>query len=145
MNQVYYERLKELAKDHLHCNLDDNEPRYIPLDLKERTYRWALYIYSNLYKIGEDTFDPADRGMFIVLATSFRKEHLISWTRGTLIELDKEKFPQLIDYITTRMYSTTSYYELKVCIYVLREIQDDWHVIDQYIIDQSPGIKEFVK
>lgn len=145
MNQEYYNRLKELAKDHLHCNLDDNDPKYIPQDLIEKTYRWILYIYSNLYKVGEDTFDPADREMLIVIAAFLRKEHLISWTRDTLIELDKEKFPQLTDYLTSRIYTTTSFFELKVCLYVLRELQDDWHVIDQYIIDRSHGIKEFIK
>lgn len=143
MNNAYYERLKELARDHLHCNLDDNEPGYIPPDLKEKTYRWVLYIYSNLYKLGEDTIDLADREMFMGIAAFLRKEHLISWTRDTLIELDKEKVPQLKEYLLQRIHNTTSFYELKVCLHVLREVAENGYVIDQYIIDRSPGIKEF--
>ena len=55
----YTKRLKKIASKHLNCNLDDNEPNYIPSDLKEGTYRWFLYIFSNLYKKG-DKFDPKD-------------------------------------------------------------------------------------
>lgn len=144
MNKEYYERLKYLASNHLHCRLDDNVSSYIPPDLKERTYRWSLYIFSNLYEVGEDTFDPVDRKMFIELGAFFKKEHLINWTREKLIELDKKKFPQISDYLQDRIHTTTSFYELKVCLYVLRELHDDWHVIDQFIIDRSPGFKEFI-
>lgn len=145
MNKEYYLRLKDLASKHLHCNLDDNDPRYIPPDLKEKTYRWTLYIYSNLYKIGDDSFDSADRKMFIELGGFFKKEHLICWTRDRLIELEKNKASQISDYLLDRIKNTTSFYELKVCLYALRELHDDWYVIDQFIIDRSPGFVRFIK
>lgn len=144
MNKNYYLRLKELSAKYLHCNLDDNEPGYIPPDLKERTYRWSLYIYSNLYKIGDDNFFERDRDLFIEMAQTFRKEHMISWTRDYLIELNKEKILQLHNYLNDRINNTNSFFELKVCLYLFRELNDNWFVIDQFMIDRSPGLKEFI-
>ena len=144
MNKQYFERLKYLASNHLNCALDDNEPGYIPEDLKERTYRWSLYIYSNIYKVGDDTFDPNDRQMFLDMAEMFKKEHLISWTRDKLIELNKEWILDIINYLQDRIKNTTSFFELKVCLYCYREIEDQWYVVDPFMIEMSPGLKEYV-
>jgi hypothetical protein len=144
MNKEYYERLKYLASKHLNCALDDNEPGHIPADLKDRTYRWALYIYSNLYKVGDDTFFEKDRQMFLDMAAIFKKEHMINWTRDKLIELDKEKILHLINYLNDRINSTTSFFELKACLYVLRELNDNWFVVDPFILKVSPELGEYV-
>lgn len=143
MNKQYFERLKYLASNHLNCALDDNEPRYIPDDLKERTYRWTLYIYSNIYKIGDDTFDPNDRQMFLDMTEMFKKEHLISWTRDRLIELNKERVQDITDYLQDRIKNTVSFFELKVCLYCYREIEDKWFISDPFMIEMSPGLKEY--
>lgn len=139
----YSGRLKELASEHLYCNLDDNEPGYIPPDLKEGTYRWTLYIYSNLYKIGDDVFDSKDRQMFISIASKFKEYHLISWTRDTLVELDRNKKGHIYNYLNERENCTRSFFELKVCIYVLRILSKKWFVVDPFILKMSPRLKEY--
>jgi hypothetical protein len=144
MIKEYCSRLKELALEHLNCSLDDNEPGYIPDDLKENTYRWNLYLYSNLYKIGADTFDNKDRQMFMDIAQTFRKEHLISWTRDRLIELDRSKVLPVLEYVKSRIENTISFFELKVCIYMFRDIYSSWFVVDPFIIEMSPGLKDFI-
>lgn len=141
----YAKRLKKLASKHLHCNLDDNESGYIPPDLKEGTYRWTLYIFSNLYKKGEDKFDPKDRQMFISIFDTFLESHSISWTRDTFIELDKAKYEQIFEYLKNRIDNTISFFELKACLYASRNLLYRWFVVDPFILEMSPGLKEFVK
>lgn len=140
----YTERFKELASKHLHCSLDDHSPDYIPQDLKEGTYRWVLYIYSNLYTVGEE-FDPHDRNMFISVSAKFKREHLISWTRDKLIELYRGKEKMIYEYLGRRIKETTNFFELKTCIYLFRVLSKEWFVTDSFTLERSPGLKEYIK
>lgn len=144
----YAKRLKKLASKHLHCTLDDNEPGYIPPDIKEGTYRWTLYIYSNLYTEDNDEINSKDREMFIHIASTFQELHLISWTRDTLVELDGSKVGDILNYLVKRIDSTTSFFELKTALYAHESVSnssDRGCVVDPFIIKKHPGLEKYVK
>lgn len=139
----YVDRLKVLSAEHLNCALDDNEPGYIPADLKIGSYRWYLYMYSNMYKIGDDKISHEDKLMFIEVARKFKSEHLISWTRDRLIDLEGGILPEMQRYLLLKMRETESFFELKVILYVLRCFSENFYVVDPFILKILPGLKEF--
>lgn len=144
----YAKRLKKLASKHLHCNLDDNDTGYIPPDLKEGTYRWTLYIYSNLYTEDNDEINSKDREMFIHIASTFQELHLISWTRDTLIELNGNQRGDILNYLEKRIHGTKSFFELKTAIYAYESVvnsSNKWCVVDPFIIRKHPGLEKYVK
>lgn len=144
INQRYIDRLIELSANHLNCSLDDNVPGYIPPDLFPGTYRWCLYMYSNMYKADEDTLLAEDKTMFLNLSSKFKSEHLISWTRDRLIELDTHKIYQIHQFLLDSILDTYSFFTFKVSIYMLRCIQDKWDYTDTFVIKNLPKIREFI-
>lgn len=144
INKSYIDRIKKIAAEHLNCTLDTKKPDFIPLDLKEGTYRWYLYFYSNMYKEGDDFINKQDKIMFIDIFKKLRDEHTISWTRDTLIELDKSRIEALQKSILLNIQKTESFYELKANLYLYRMINRDWFIVDPFIIRVSENIKEFI-
>jgi hypothetical protein len=138
-------KLNNLSVFHLNCTLDDNEPNYIPPDLKEGTYRWILYIYSNLYTREKDYINPTDKLFLIEIFKILKDEHTISWTRDKLIELDREKEEELRLCIENNIKLTSSFFKLKVNLYLLRCFEKDWYYADPFILDISKNLKGFVK
>ena len=138
------DRLKELASEHLHCNLDDNEPGYIPPDLKEGTYRWYLYMYSNMYKKDDHCMTREDREILFNIAYKFKEEHLISWTRDHLIEIDRSKLKDLNTFLLHKINNTDSFFELKTCIYTIRSLKDKCLTTDPFVLEILPEMKEFI-
>lgn len=141
----YVKRLQELAVYNLNCSLDDNEPGYIPPDLVPGTYRWYLYMYSNMFKVHDGQITIDDREMFIKISEKFISEHMISWTRDTLIAIKEDVALELKRYLGTVLRDTQSFSELKVALYVLRCIGDNFLVVDSYILNILPRIWYFVK
>lgn len=141
----YIPRLKELSEHHLNCALDDNEPNFIPADLieAEGSYRWFLYIYSNLYKPGDDTISVGDRNMFVTLFTMFKTEHLINWTRDKLIPFDKQFIQQIKMKVIENINRTESFFELRVNLYTLRCLSEGWYYTDSHVLGISNNLKEF--
>lgn len=143
INPGYVNRLMELSVNHLNCTLDDNEPGFVPIDLKVGSYRWFLYMFSNMYKIGEDTISSEDKDMFLDIAGKFKIEHLISWTRDTLIEVDNNKLNVMHKHILFTIRDTVSFFELKVCVYLLRNYFENWLFLDPFILKIIPDFKEY--
>lgn len=144
INKSYIERIKKISAEHLNCILDTKKSDFVPLDLKEGTYRWYLYFYSNLYKENNDFINKNDKIMFIDIFKKLRDEHTISWTRNTLIELDKSRIEALQKSILLNIKRTESFHELKVNLYLYRMIDKGWFIADPFIIRVSESIKEFV-
>jgi len=144
INQEHVDRLTVLSVDHLNCSLDDNAPGYIPQDLVPGTYRWFLYMYSNMYKEGDSTLVAEDRAMFIEIAGKFRSEHLISWTRDRLIELDESKIALIYKFIHDALRSTNSFYTLKVCVHMLKCLDDGWYFTDSFVLKNLPELKGYI-
>jgi hypothetical protein len=144
INPEYLNRLLALSVDHLNCSLDDNVPGYIPPDLVPGTYRWYLYMYSNMYKDDEYELLAEDKTMFLTLANKFKSEHLISWTRDRLIELDICKVSQTHQFLLDSILDTYNFYTFKVSIYMLRCLQDKWYYTDTFVIKYLPKMREFI-
>lgn len=140
----YIERIKRIAERHLNCILDTKKPDFVPEDLNEGTYRWYLYFYSNMYKEGNDYINTADKIMFIDIFKRLRDEHTISWTRDTLLQLDKKRLKSLQKCILLNIRKTKSFYELKANLYLYRMINKGRFIADPFIIRVSESIKEFV-
>ena len=141
--RVYIPRLKELSAEYLNCSLDDNPPEYIPEDLIEGSYRWFLYLYSNMFKENGDHISCSDKQMFVVLSTKFKTDHLINWTRDKLIALKKENILQIKSVCITVMNDTFSFFKLKVSIYMLKCVSEGWLYADPYIIGIMPELERF--
>ena len=145
IDHPYVKRLQELAAKHLNCSLDDNEPGHIPSDLVPGTYRWYLYMYSNMFKIGDDMITAEDREMFIEISKKFISEHLISWTRDTLLAIKGDAALELQRYLWAELQETRSFFELKVSLYLVRCISENFLVVDSYILNLLPRIWYFVE
>jgi hypothetical protein len=144
INKEYIDRLLALSVDHLNCSLDDNVPGHIPLDLVPGTYRWYLYMYSNMYKAGEYELLTEDKTMFLTLANKFRSEHLISWTRDRLLELDICKISQIHQFLLDTILYTYNFYTFKVSVYMLRCLNDKWYYTDSFVIKHLPEMRDYI-
>lgn len=137
------ERLMELSKTMLRCSLDDNPPDHIPSDLNPGSYRWFLYMYSNMYS-PEDKIIRADKPIFISIFNILYDHHTISWTRDTLIALDRNKLPDLTKQVLRNIKNTDNFYELKVNLYLYRCLKVGWAYADPFILEHSPSLRNFV-
>jgi hypothetical protein len=144
IDHPYVKRIQELAAVHLNCALDDNDPGYVPQDLVPGTYRWYLYMYSNMFKIPDDRMTADDREMFVDISKKFLSEHLISWTRETLLEIKGSAVPDLQKYLQDVIHTTDRFFELKVSLYLLRCLSDNFLVTDFYSLKILPRIREYV-
>lgn len=97
-----------------------------------------------MYKADEDTLLAEDKTMFLNLSSKFKSEHLISWTRDRLIELDTHKIYQIHQFLLDSILDTYSFFTFKVSIYMLRCIQDKWDYTDTFVIKNLPKIREFI-
>jgi hypothetical protein len=135
--------LIELSKTKLHCSLDDNTPDYIPPDLICGTYRWFLYLFSNMYS-PEDVISKSEKLLFISIFKRLRDEHTISWTRDTLIALNKSKSAELKKVILKNIRYTENFYTLKVNLYLYRSIQTEMFYADPFVFKHSENLKKFL-
>ena len=141
--QECIDHLNSLAKDHLCCRLDDKDPDYIPADLQEGTYRWFLYMYSNMYKKSEDKISNKDKMAFLYVYRKLRDEHVICWARETLIGLDHSKKDDILKCILSNILNTDSFNELRVNLYLYRNIKNDLMIADPYILSLSKNLEKF--
>lgn len=144
IKEDYTHRILEIAAEHLNCALDDNEPGYVPPDLIVGSYRWYLYMYSNMYKKDDHCMSAEDRAIFKAIALKFKREHLICWTRDTLIEIDKSKMGYLLKFIIDKIMNTNSLFELRVCLYTVKSLRDVCPTTDSYVLELLPEMKEFI-
>ena len=75
IKQEDIDRLINLSKTYLRCNLDDNSPDFIPEDLKPGTYRWLLYMYSNMFG-PDDKINRSVKLIFIGIFKKLKNEHI---------------------------------------------------------------------
>ena len=143
LDQYQIARLSELARLHLHPNLDTPPDGGVPADLKPGTYRWALYIYSNLYKDGDDTFSKSDQPLYVQIFDKLRDEHTICWTRDKLIAVDPNKRDNLRKFVFVEILTTKSFFALRVLLHLSRMAGESF--LDDYMIHHVPSLKEFVR
>lgn len=144
MNE-YINRIKELSITNINSHLDDHKKDYIPPDLKEGSYRWFLYFYSNMYNDENNFISDKDKEMFIKISLKFRTEHLINWTRNSLIPLDTDKIDKVKKITENILKETNNFIVLKICIYLKRIILEEWYFIDEYILKYLPFLKEYIR
>lgn len=140
----YINRLKDLSVTHLNCRLDDHKNNYIPLELKEGSYRWFLYLYTNLFKEGDDIITSEDKKMFIQISTLFRTEHLISWVRNKIYQIREEKLAEINYHIEEILEKTYQLYIIRICLYLKRIFSERWFFIDDYILGKIPTLKHYI-
>jgi hypothetical protein len=138
------DRLKYLSSLYLNCRLDDHLSNYIPPDLKEGSYRWFLYLYTNLFNENNDIISIEDKQIFIQISEKFRTEHLISWVRNTFYNVKKEKINDVITYINNLLENTNKLYIIRICIYIKRIFSENWFFLDDYILNKIPELKQYV-
>lgn len=141
LDQYQITRLSELARLHLHSNLDTAPEGGIPADLKPGTYRWVLYIYSNLYKEGDDTFHKQDQPLYVQVFNMLRDEHTICWARDKLIAVDPGKMADLRKFVFVEILTTKSFFALRVLLHLSRMARESF--LDEYMIRHVPDLKEY--
>jgi hypothetical protein len=97
-----------------------------------------------MYKADEDKLLAEDKTMFLTLSNKFKSEHLISWTRDRLIELDVQKIYQVYQFLGDSILDTYSFYTFKVSVYMLRCLNDKWYYTDPFVIKHLPKMKEYI-
>lgn len=138
------DRLRELAEKHLYVKTDaKSHIKGIPDDLREGSYRWRVYLYSNMYRPGEDTISVADKAMFIRVSRDFQGHHLNPWSREKAFAIDLNKYQACRQYILSRVYVTSSFHELRVCLYLLASFRKGTYIYDEYILKMCPGISKY--
>lgn len=134
-------RLWRLTKVHLSCNLDD-KIKGVPEDLIPGTYRWYLYLYTNLFGEGDDFISRENKLLLIALSKRLRPHDMISWTRRRLIEVPEEKVTELRRFVLRRIHRTESCNELRACLYLARVLSNRVRVIDE-VSKKRLGIPDY--
>jgi hypothetical protein len=92
---------------------------------------------------GEDVISLSDKTMFIRVSRDFQIHHMNPWSREKAFALNLDKYQECRQYILGRVYATTSFYELRVCLYMLAEFKKGMFIYDEYILRNCPGISKF--
>ena len=133
--------LRDMAQKFLRSKLDILPEGGIPEDLKEGSYRWALYVYSNL---DLKDISSSDRALFLEITKNFRSEHLISWTRESLQELDPDKLDDLRTKVLGKLQITQDFNELRILIYLDRVLKNEFYCVDEYILQYCPWLETYI-
>lgn len=138
------DRLRELASDHLYVRTDAKSYiKDIPPELVEGSYRWRVYVYSNLYRPGADTICLQDKALFIRISKGFQIQHMNPWSRGKVYPINLNRYWECRRYVLDRVYTTVSFYELRACLYLLANFRRGECIYDDYIRGLCPGISKY--
>ena len=138
------EVLENLARHHIHCQLDTPPESGIPEDLKIHTYRWYAYLYSSLYKPGDDSITEDVKCVLCKLSDKLLGEHLICWSRDKLIALDPSKLLELRSVLCDGMRSEeVGFHKLRVFLYLFRMLDEDFAYVDYYMTKVLPELLEY--
>ena len=139
-------RIKEVIADREDFWIQESlnvQPELIP-----GSYRYRLYIYSNLFE--KNTLEGCnltgeDKVMLVKIFKSLLDVHALNWVREKLFEIDEDKILALKNFFLKLVMDTKSFHELKVALYGLRMIEKREYVIDDYMIELIPALSKYVK
>jgi len=109
------------------------------------SYRYLLYLYSNLFEKVERGLTLAEKTSLIKMYKKFKYEHSLNWVRTKLIELDIDKILNLEAYLYNCIGKTDNFVEFKIALYLLNQIRNRQYYADDYILDKMPNIKRYVR
>jgi len=139
-------RLKELAASHLFVNTDaKSHIKEIPTELVEGSYRWRVYIYSNLFRKNNDLISVSDKVMFIRVSKKFLIQHMNCWSRQKVNMLDLDKYQEMRQRVLLQIYTTDSFYVLRVCLYLLAAFKARFFCYDEYMLELCPWLRSYSK
>jgi hypothetical protein len=142
--QTDVNRLKELASKHLFVKTDTKSHiKDIPAELIEGCYRWKVYIYSNLFELKKDEISISDKIMFIRLSKKFLIQHMNPWSRSKLYVFNLSKYFKLRNQILQKIYSTNSFHELRICLYLLASFKNGLFCYDDYMLELCPWLNDY--
>lgn len=138
-------RLKELSETSLFVRSDARSHiKDMPKELVEGSYRWRVYIYSNLFRDGGDKISPEDKDLFVRVSQGFLIQHMNPWSRVHASEFDLERIKELRTFVLEKIAATESFYELRVCLYVWAAARKGDYICDEYMLEMCPGLAEYV-
>jgi len=97
-----------------------------------------------MYTDQNDKINSKEKLLFIRVYKKLKDEHTISWTRDTLIALNKENKSNIVECILKNIRRTDSFFELKVNLYLYRNLKNNWFVADAFVLQKSKSLNEFV-
>lgn len=112
--------------------------------LKEGSYRWRLYLYSNLFERNpNELLKLEDKETLLKISTKFKTEHLPNWVRDRIYDLKENAIDEYKDYLNGLLIKDISYTQLKIVVYGLRLISDGELIIDSYMLTEIPELKKY--
>jgi hypothetical protein len=133
--------LIQLARTSLTCRLD-TPIEGLPDDLIEGSYRWRLYVYSNVEK---SDLSPEEKSALISVSEKLRDEHLICWTRHKLFALRENDISVVRDLLNQILNSTRDAAILRICIYALRMLNKKFYIVDPIMVEAIPDLLKYTK
>ena len=134
--------LQELSKNSLVCRLDTPPANGIPDDLQVGSYRWCVYVYSNVEK---ENLTDEEHSALIQASEKIRDEHLICWTRERLFDYQERDAAVIREYLNGVLSVTRSAKILRFCIYMLRLMNTKMYLIDSEILKHLPKILHYME
>jgi hypothetical protein len=112
--------------------------------LIEGSYRWRLYLYSNLFERNpNELLKTEDKEALLRMAIKFKTEHLPNWVRDHIYDLKEELIEEYKGYLNDLLIKDISYTQLKIAIYGLRLISDGDLIVDSYMLKEMPELKKY--
>lgn len=113
--------------------------------LVEGSYRWRLYLYSNLFERNpEENLRSEDKETLIKIAKKFKTEHLPNWVRDAVYDLKEESIEEYKSHLNDLLIKDISFMQLKIALYGLRLLDDGYYLIDSYMIEKIPSLRKYV-
>lgn len=114
--------------------------------LKVGSYRWRLYLYSNLFEKDPDSvLVPENRDTLLKWSEKFKTEHLPNWVRSSIYDLKEESIDEYKSYLNDLLIRSTTFTKLKIAVYGLRLLKDGDKLIDNYMIEKLPELKKYAQ
>lgn len=128
-------------------NLIKETNQYIPNDLTEGTYRWKVFIYSNLFDKLNRNLTSYELTSILSLVEDIKSHHIINWVRNKLYEIHPNAINSYIKYISMKVLDKDmSFKVFKVLLYLNRmAIDEKEYIIDDYMLEVIPDIKKYIK
>jgi len=120
----------------------------VPTDLIPWSYRWRCYIYSNIlpavfggYQILSRREETGEREKTVELVSyllgKIQYEHSCNWVREKLYPIDPK-----VEKLSIPLYFT--YPQLIIYLYFNKSIDNKNFVVDDYMLNHAPQLKNFV-
>lgn len=126
-------------------NLIKETNQYIPSDLIEKSYRWKVFIYSNLFDKLDRILTVYEKTLILSLIEDLKSHHIINWVRSKLYEIHPEAISEYSYYINNEIVKDTSFKVFKVLIYLNRKLDEKEYIIDDYILSIIPSLNRYIK